>query len=56
MELRHLRCFVTVAEELHFARAARCLRIEQSQLSQAAQELNTTWPRGCSSGQHDARG
>ncbi len=39
MELRHLRCFVAVAEELHFRRAAQMLSLTQPAVSHLISQL-----------------
>lgn len=39
MELRHLRVFLSLAEELHFGRTAARLHVAQSAISQTLRDL-----------------
>jgi DNA-binding transcriptional LysR family regulator len=41
-ELRQLRCLIKLAEEVHFARAAERLKMEQSPLSRAIRDIECT--------------
>jgi DNA-binding transcriptional LysR family regulator len=49
VELREIRVFLMLCEELHFGRTAERLRVSQTRVSQTIQELEARWAPGCSS-------
>jgi len=47
MELRHLRCFVALAEELSFAKAVKTLRLAQPSLTRQVRNLEDQLASAC---------
>jgi DNA-binding transcriptional LysR family regulator len=54
VELRHLRAFVVLAEELNFTRAAARLHVVQQALSTQIRSSRRTSARRCSRGRRAA--
>jgi DNA-binding transcriptional LysR family regulator len=56
VELREIRVFLMLCEELHFGRTAERLRISQTRVSQTIQEPRRRSARRCSSAPAAASG
>ena len=48
VELREIRVFLVLAEELHFGRTAEQLGLTQSRVSQTCAASSTSWASSCS--------
>jgi hypothetical protein len=56
LELREIRTFLTLAEELHFGRTAERLIITPSRVSQTIRTLEARFAAGCSTAPADGSG